>query len=429
MTVISVENLSKKYIISHQNRERYTTFRDVLANGFNYVFAKFQGTSRKKASGKMKEDFWALNEINFNVNQGDRIGIIGRNGAGKSTLLKILSRITEPTKGKVSIKGRVASLLEVGTGFHPELTGRENIYLNGAILGMSKKEITNKFDEIVDFAEIEKFLDTPVKRYSSGMYVRLAFSVAAHLESEILIIDEILAVGDADFQQKCMGKMEDISKKQRTILFVSHNMGSVERLCSKGLLIKKGEIAKFDHNVREVIAEHLGTRPDQQSHSGSWENSNSEFGNPYFLPKKMWISDSHGKLIKNTTPNDIDYFVNIDFISQQPRPDLEIGIRIYQEDSHSLLLVSQHTDTSIDSWPKIEKGRNLVQVKIPKNFLNEDNYLIELCCSLYNKEWVIKPLTHDISLRLSIRGGLSNSPYWYSKREGVVAPILEWTSN
>jgi len=231
-SIITVENLSKKYIISHKKQEHYTAMRDVLVNGVKGFGKKLLGKGNKSNT---KEDFWALKDINFEIKQGDRVGIIGRNGAGKSTLLKILSRITEPTTGKIHLRGRVASLLEVGTGFHPELTGRENIFLNGAIMGMSKWEIKKKFDEIVEFAEVEKFLDTPVKRYSSGMYVRLAFAVAAHLEPEILIVDEVLAVGDAQFQKKCLGKMEDVGKEGRTVLFVSHNMGAVNQLCNVGL--------------------------------------------------------------------------------------------------------------------------------------------------------------------------------------------------
>ncbi|MBE9158419.1 ABC transporter ATP-binding protein [Nodosilinea sp. LEGE 06152] len=242
-TVIRVENLGKKYIIGHQQQERYTALRDVLAKQAKGITQLFN--PKAKAENLKLEEFWALKDVSFEVKQGDRIGIIGRNGAGKSTLLKILSRITEPTEGRISIKGRVASLLEVGTGFHPELTGRENIYLNGAILGMSKLDIRRKFDEIVAFAEVEKFLDTPVKRYSSGMYVRLAFAVAAHLEPEILIVDEVLAVGDAAFQKKCLGKMEDVAEKEgRTVLFVSHNLGTLQTLCRRGILLAQGKVVK-----------------------------------------------------------------------------------------------------------------------------------------------------------------------------------------
>jgi lipopolysaccharide transport system ATP-binding protein len=236
--VIQVQGLSKKFIIRHEREgnKRYTALRDVMMD-------KLRSVGRRKEKIQPEEEFWALKDIDFTVNQGDRVGIIGRNGAGKSTLLKVLSQITEPSSGTVRIRGRVASLLEVGTGFHPELTGRENIFLNGAILGMRRAEIKNRFDEIVSFAEVENFLDTPVKRYSSGMYVRLAFAVAAHLEPEILVVDEVLAVGDAQFQKKCLGKMQDVSKNEgRTVLFVSHNIGSIKALCNQGILLEAGRV-------------------------------------------------------------------------------------------------------------------------------------------------------------------------------------------
>lgn len=255
-SVIAVENLSKKYIIGHQKRERYTALRDVLADGAKRFTNKLIHPFAAPVNDPTHEEFWALKDVSFDIQQGDRVGIIGRNGAGKSTLLKILSRITEPTSGKVSIKGRVASLLEVGTGFHPELTGRENIFLNGAILGMSKMEIKSKFDEIVAFAEVEKFLDTPVKRYSSGMYVRLAFAVAAHLEPEILIVDEVLAVGDAQFQKKCLGKMQDVSTQGRTILFVSHSMAAIRNLCTRAIFLDNGRVRSIGE-TEAVIAEYL----------------------------------------------------------------------------------------------------------------------------------------------------------------------------
>jgi len=253
--IIKVENLGKSYLIGHQ-RERYIALRDVLANKTRQMVSKTKNilSGGQLIAGNEIEEFWALKDINFEVQQGDRVGIIGRNGAGKSTLLKVLSRITEPTTGRIRLKGRVASLLEVGTGFHPELSGRENIYLNGAILGMSQTEVRKKFDEIVDFAGVEKFLDTPVKRYSSGMYVRLAFAVAAHLEPEILIIDEVLAVGDAEFQKKCLGKMEDVSKNDgRTVIFVSHNMSAIKSLCNNGILLSNGRNA-FSGNIEDTVA-------------------------------------------------------------------------------------------------------------------------------------------------------------------------------
>lgn len=257
--IIKVEGLGKSYIIGHEKREQYIALRDVITQKVRKVIAKTQQVIKQGQliAGDEMEEFWALKDINFEVRQGDRIGIIGRNGAGKSTLLKLLSRITEPTKGKIMISGRIASLLEVGTGFHPELSGRENIFLNGAILGMSRAEIKKKFDEIVDFSDVEKFLDTPVKRYSSGMYVRLAFAIAAHMDPEILIVDEVLAVGDAEFQKKCLGKMEDVSSKEgRTVLFVSHNMGAINQLCKNAILLDAGQLLK-QGNTAEIIGYYL----------------------------------------------------------------------------------------------------------------------------------------------------------------------------
>ena len=276
--IISVENLGKKYRISHQGeRQRYVALRDVIAQKcaapFRTLFGKNGSTNasvKKQSSAAVppgphsnghasasKEDFWALKDVSFEIKRGEVVGIIGRNGAGKSTLLKILSRITEPTEGRVTLRGRVASLLEVGTGFHPELTGRENIFLNGAILGMSRAEIRKKFDEIVAFSEVEKFLDTPVKRYSSGMYVRLAFAVAAHLEPEILIVDEVLAVGDAQFQKKCLGKIQDVAKTGgRTVLFVSHNLLAIQALCQTAMVLRSGQvvcIARPDEAARQYL--------------------------------------------------------------------------------------------------------------------------------------------------------------------------------
>ena len=249
--IIKAAGLGKKYLISHEVSERYTSLRDVISR-------KARDIGRKERRLSSGEEFWALKDVSFEIKQGDAVGIIGRNGAGKSTLLKILSRITEPTLGRVEINGRVSSLLEVGTGFHPELTGRENIFLNGAILGMTRVEIKRKFDEIVDFSGVEKFLDTPVKRYSSGMYVRLAFAIAAHLEPEVLVIDEVLAVGDAEFQKKCLGKMEEVSHKQgRTVLFVSHDLGSVSQLCSSAMLLNEGKVVHYG-KTETVIREYLG---------------------------------------------------------------------------------------------------------------------------------------------------------------------------
>jgi lipopolysaccharide transport system ATP-binding protein len=246
--IIDVQGIGKRYRIGAR-RERYLSLRDEIVKGFRRVVGR---------GGDSATDFWALRDVSFGVEEGDAVGIIGRNGAGKSTLLKILSKITPPTEGTITMRGRVASLLEVGTGFHPELTGRENIYLNGAILGMTRREIVRKFDEIVAFAEVDKFLDTPVKRYSSGMYVRLAFAVAAHLEPEILVVDEVLAVGDAEFQKKCLGKMGEVARGGRTVLFVSHNMSAIQALCKKTLLLHQGRFKSYGL-TNDAVHEYLAT--------------------------------------------------------------------------------------------------------------------------------------------------------------------------
>lgn len=292
-TVIRVENLGKRYIIGHNKTQPYSSLRDVIADGVRSVKSKFFRGFGKNIAVPNREEFWALKDVNFEIKRGDRVGIIGRNGAGKSTLLKILSRITEPTTGRVYINGKVASLLEVGTGFHAELTGRENIFLNGAILGMSKAEIRKRFDEIVAFAEVEKFLDTPVKFYSSGMYVRLAFAVAAHLEPEILIVDEVLAVGDAEFQKKCLGKMENVGKEGRTVLFVSHNMTTIQKLCSYGIYLKNGQVNDKGY-IENVIDKYIGEQKQDLALT-SLRNRKDRQGSGRIRVVDFYILDSNGE--------------------------------------------------------------------------------------------------------------------------------------
>jgi lipopolysaccharide transport system ATP-binding protein len=266
-TVIRIDQLGKKYRIRHQRRESYTALRDVLSERMRRVF---QPRTARKEELPESEDFWALKDVSFDVRRGEVLGVIGRNGAGKSTLLKILSRITDPSAGRVELYGRASSLLEVGTGFHPELTGRENIYLNGVILGMTRTEIGRKFDEIVAFAEVERFLDTPVKRYSSGMYVRLAFAVAAHVDPEILIVDEVLAVGDAEFQKKCLGKMHDVGKSGRTVLFVSHNMAAVKSLTTRGIVLDSGRLSFVGPTEQAIVFYAQSTLNDNGARRAQW---------------------------------------------------------------------------------------------------------------------------------------------------------------
>lgn len=293
--VISIEKLGKSYMIGHQGKERrYVALRDVIANGMRKGWSRLRHP--EYYTHENLEEFWALKNINLEVKQGERLGIIGRNGAGKTTLLKLLSRITEPTAGMINIRGRVASLLEVGTGFHPELTGRENIYLNGAILGMTRQEVRRKFDEIVDFAGIEQFLDTPVKRFSSGMYVRLGFSVAAHLEPEILVVDEVLAVGDASFQKKCIGKMDSVAKEGRTILFVSHQMQSVSNLCKRTILLDRAKLVK-EGSTDEVIKSYLNEKAT--SIVVTLKNRKDRQGNGKLRLVETWVEDEKNNRLSN----------------------------------------------------------------------------------------------------------------------------------
>ncbi|MDT3698287.1 MAG: ABC transporter ATP-binding protein [Thermincola sp.] len=425
-TVIKVEGLSKKYrlgVLGHG------TLRQDLQSWWARLRGKEDPNSKVchfpggESCGGNK-DFWALKDVSFDVKQGEVLGIIGRNGAGKSTLLKILSRVTSPTSGTAKIKGRIASLLEVGTGFHPELTGRENIYINGAILGMTKKEIDMKFDEIVAFAEVEQFIDTPVKRYSSGMYVRLAFAVAAHLEPEILIVDEVLAVGDVQFQKKCLGKMKDVSQEGRTVLFVSHNMGAVEGLCSSGILLDKGEIKKSSNDVRGLIQEYM-LKGNHSSEQTEWINcTGQEYDNPYFKPLKFYISDENGNIMNSLVRNDSDIWVNIEAEVRIFDPSVAVGYAIYAE-GEDMVYISLHTDEAENNWPKLEAGINILRSKIPKRFLNEGTYRIELIGSLFLRGWLLK-YREGPYIYVTIEGGLSDSPYWITKRSGFVAPVFKW---
>lgn len=367
---IAVENLSKKYIISHQPRERYTALRDVLTNGAQRFAKKLAHPFAKPEDDAAHETFWALKDINFNIRQGDRVGIIGRNGAGKSTLLKILSRITEPTSGRIKIRGRVSSLLEVGTGFHPELTGRENIYLNGAILGMGNAEIVRKFDEIVAFAEVEKFLDTPVKRYSSGMYVRLAFAVAAHLEPEILIVDEVLAVGDAQFQKKCLGKMEDVGRAGRTVLFVSHNMGVISQLCPTCVWLEKGRIRDIGQTESVVNAYMLN----------GVASLNGEMAFPEDLEKaaqlkKISLLDRNGNAAQKfdcDNPIDIKFEIEI----RKQLPGLYGYLAIFKPDGTHVLESDSFDAMTVNPLDNLPIGINTFKVTMPPRILGHGEYVI-----------------------------------------------------
>jgi len=379
--VIKVENLGKKYLISHQAQRHRNSLRDAITNNARRITQNILSPFGRKESDPATEEFWALKDVSFEVKQGEAIGIIGRNGAGKSTLLKILSRITEPTSGRFHVKGRVASLLEVGTGFHPELTGRENIFLNGAILGMTRQEIKSKFDEIVVFSEIEKFLDTPVKRYSSGMYVRLAFSVAAHLESEILLVDEVLAVGDMAFQKKCLGKMDDIGKEGRTVLFVSHNMLTIKKLCTKGFLLEEGQVSIRD-DIGPVLNKYLSEVSLNES-AEEWISPDEAPGDDKVRIKTVRIS-VNGETSKNVKFTDnvaieIEYWILSEVkIFFYLRIDTPMGIFV--------LLSANTPSIALHPDPWFEKnyspGTYRTVCNIPPWLLNNGQYDVSVfCCS------------------------------------------------
>jgi lipopolysaccharide transport system ATP-binding protein len=425
--VISVENLSKRYLVGHRSgeRERYTALRDVIAREARNFARKAVDAfcGRQIVQGDEVEEFWALKDVSFDVKRGEVIGIIGRNGAGKSTVLKILSRITEPTAGRVQLRGRVASLLEVGTGFHPELTGRENIFLNGAILGMTKREIRSKFDQIVAFTEAEKFLDTPVKYYSSGMYVRLAFAIAAHLEPEILIVDEVLAVGDANFQKKSLGKMHSIAvEENRTVLFVSHNLQAIQSLCDRALLLDSGEIVA-QGAPRSVTTKYLAQA--QPSNGERVWTENTAPGNERAALMAVRVLSSEGEASGNLD-SDQDIYIELDFLAQQMSESFCVGFDLTNSEGVTVFRTYQ-TDLPPNRWPLLQIGRNRWRCKIPKGLLNGGDFVLSPRIGIHNVSWLV----HEdavIQFRINLRHGVS--PLWSSltaaDRPGLIAPILEW---
>lgn len=414
--VIQVKGLSKVYNIGHEQKASAgnVTLRDAFIGAAKKPIELITGHKLEK------EKFWALDDVSFDVNQGDAVGIIGRNGSGKSTMLKILSRIVEPTKGEIHMHGKVASLLEVGTGFHPELTGRENIFFNGAILGMKQQEIRAKFNDIVEFSEVEKFLDTPVKFYSSGMYVRLAFAVAAHLEPDILIVDEVLAVGDAAFQKKCLGKMKDVAGGGRTVLFVSHSMQAVQSLCNKGVLLSGGKVVA-QGDMEKVIDAYAN--PEDSNNSGTWVGDESA-KNEYFAPLKFELSDESGEAKGRFTASEyVNLSISVDVLKEDPL--LTIGLALYSRDNQ-LLFWSFPTDVNDSKWQKLNTGKNVLRTTLPAHLLNEGEYRVELIGSIHFKEWLLEPERNAPTLYFEIRGALSESSYFTAPRPGQLAPIMNW---
>lgn len=368
--IIEAKNIGKRYKIMHGGM-RYVALRDVLTtimrNPFRFLFRKAQNTLAPS-----KEDFWALKEVSFSIERGDIVGIIGANGAGKSTLLKILSQITPPTTGEVVLRGRVSSLLEVGTGFHPELTGRENIYLNGAILGMTRTETERKFDEIVAFAGVEQFLDTPVKYYSSGMYVRLAFSVAAHIDPDILIVDEVLAVGDAEFQRKCLGKMEEVTREEgRTILFVSHNMSAIQNLCKNTILLEKGQVKKFGP-THEVIDYYLNKSEQGVAVSTFSFHPNREDLGAHITKVSILREDSTPSV---QLPLNESFKIEVEYTVTTSLNDVALSLKINRDGELLLLTSTSDADGSLRSY---EPGTYRTTVTVPAYLLNVGSYFFNV---------------------------------------------------
>ncbi len=410
--IIKAEQISKQYRIGAREAG-YSTVREALISAARAPLKLLRQNGHSR-----QQTIWALRDVSFEINPGEVVGIIGRNGAGKSTLLKILSRVTEPTTGRAELYGRVGSLLEVGTGFHPELTGRENIFLNGSILGMARKEIERKFDEIVAFAEIEKFLDTPVKRYSSGMYMRLAFSIAAHLEPEILLVDEVLAVGDVAFQKKCLGKMGAVSKEGRTVLFVSHNMAAIARICTRGILIRDGEI-ETDGLVDSVIRSYLDT---YASHNGACIF-------PIGGPKAVQFTCAR-LLTKDGCPNSsfdvrYDITVEVEYIVRQPIPHGLLGIRVSTADGLPIFTTC-HLDTVDIASPEataMSPGHFKAGFTLPGNFLVPGSYLL----SIGAVDAQMRPLDlHEDAMSFDISETGSTRSRRADTRTGVVNLNLSW---
>ena len=428
--IIEARHVGKKFKRRVAGTSSYNTLRDTLGNGLRRLnpFARpsLQNNDLNKHS---QEDFWALKDVNFQIDRGEVVGIIGRNGAGKSTLLKVLSQITSPTEGEILMNGRVGYLLEVGTGFHPELTGRENVFMNGAILGMSRREIMTKFDEIVEFSGVGEFIDMPVKRYSSGMHMRLAFAVAAHLDPEIMIVDEVLAVGDADFQKKCLGKMKDVSNSGRTVLFVSHNMNAIQQLCSRVIWMDNGKVRADSNDIHKTASEYLFGNHDGDIHiKGEWNVENdAKLETEYFSLISFKICDENNHIVERPIQNSEQVYCQIEIDVKKLNPALNFGYAILNEEGNHVYWTAT-TDQAEEKWPEIVLGKNIFKSHIPRQFLNEGLYRLDLFASLHAKGWFSEPANTPYSIFLSISGGLSQSPYWRAKRPGILAPVIEWSS-
>lgn len=411
---VEVNHLSKRYRIGVSTKQ-YNTLRETITGLIH--------NPKERIYQKMDENnsFWALKDVNFAVEEGKAIGIIGRNGAGKSTLLKILSRVTEPTEGTALIRGRVGSLLEVGTGFHPELTGRENIYLNGAILGMKRSEIEKKMDEIIAFSEVEKFVDTPVKRYSSGMYLRLAFAVAAHLDPEILVVDEVLAVGDAEFQRKCLGKMSDVANQGRTVLFVSHNMSAIMRLTEQTVVLERGKVVM--HAPTSEAVDYYLSQGFSQEGQHEWKDDEFEKNPAPFHPLKIRIVNDAGIVsdtIRSTEPCHIEFEYSLD----EDITGLRVGLYIISTRGEFVLTSFDVDDTEkFEAYSTRKAGTYISRCTIPGDFLNEGRFVIGVNASIFK----IRTYFHDEqALIFNVNGTGAPGTQWPEPRTGLIRPRLYW---
>jgi len=422
-TAISVKNIGKQYKIgAAESKFRYNMLRDVIVDTFSAPVRLVKAMIGKSDRRQNQNYVWALKDVSFDLEEGRVLGIVGRNGAGKSTLLKILSRVTEPTVGTVSVRGRVGSLLEVGTGFHPELTGRENIYMNGAILGMRRTEIDSKFDEIVDFSEVTQYIDTPVKRYSSGMYLRLAFAVAAHLEPEILVVDEVLAVGDAEFQKKCLGKMGDVAQQGRTVLFVSHNMSAILRLTQEAIVLNKGQML-MRAPTQEAVDFYLSSG-QAQAGERVWDAENVPAASAPFRPISLKIKSRSGKVVdtvRSTEPVTVEFEYQLD----APVTGLRVGMYLSTMRGE-YVLTSFDTDAPelFEKFDSRKSGRFISRTEIPADIFNEGRYTIGVNASSFGVRRYFMD-ENAIAFNVDISG--APGTHWPEPRVGLVRPRLNWT--
>jgi lipopolysaccharide transport system ATP-binding protein len=419
MWAIEARGLGKQYVRGAAHHRRFHTLRDVLAEWGSRVILR-----QSSDGGADTERFWALTDVSFEIEPGEVVGIIGRNGSGKSTLLKIISQITAPTAGEVRLRGRTGTLLEIGTGFHPELTGRENIFLNGTILGMHRAEIAQKFDEIVAFSGVEDFIDTPVKRYSSGMQMRLAFAVAAHLDPEILIVDEVLAVGDVEFQKKCLGKIQDVSRGGRTVLFVSHNMSAIDQLCGRVIWLDHGRLVEDSTDTHAVTSRYLFGN-EKQPKAAEWRASSEQrVENEYFSLHWFRVRDAAGDTIDAPIRNDGTAIVEIGLSVRKPDPALTFGYALTNE-AGVCVYWSSTEDAGNRHRPQLSEGNIVLTSALPQGLMNQGLFRLDFMSAIRSREWLVNPNETRSSVFLRI-SGLEESQYLRNNWPGVLAPALRW---